>query len=445
MKIFYITFVIFLVNSKVIFGQFGWGLSSPYDPGDIIGDQLSSIVKSTYGEQFTVIYFILDSMFHKDNVYGIFSDPYNQLTGKVLFLAYPFYMGDFEVYSSPDSSIIGMYSNGSVIWQSEFLSLVKKDTARFGEYHDYYIPPDEVFCIQDINRDGKVDILLMTDALWIISWDGSTGTIINDIDTQDRTSKLLSSDTYRLIFTNNDDIYEILSYWFDFDSTNSKFPPLNIPTRPYVTYGWNGEKYGLWDNVVQIGLNEFPIANKLTGKVNCKVEFRPNDDSSYIYMYTVSNDEASIQNIHQFTLDNMTENKQVYIKDRNWTNGIFDSSGVNWREVRGSAVIQAGEEKDGFLIKSKVLPNIGQFYLQADGTRIAYSEDLVKPYDPISVINNIRTNSYTGLTIVPKEPSDSLSINDFVDTLKNYIRSSFQLNWITNRSTANKYDSLFNL
>ncbi|HMN25923.1 MAG TPA: hypothetical protein PKE38_15570, partial [Ignavibacteriaceae bacterium] len=355
------------------------------------------------------------------------------------FLYPPYYESS---YSRPDSSIVGIFSNGSIIWHSEPISLVKLDTIKYGLYHDYSIP-DEIFAIKDINRDGKVDILLMTDALWIISWDGTAGTIINDIDPTDKTSKLLSSDTYRLIFTNEDDIYEILSYWFDYDSTYSKFPPLNIPTRPYVTYGWNGEKYGLWDDVVQIGLNEFPIANKLTGKVSCKVEFMPNEDSSYLFKYTIKNDETSSQNIHQFTLENMTEDKRVYIEDGIWTNGVFDSSGINWGEVMGSDVVLAGQEKRGFLVKSKKLPNIKKFYLQADGLRIAYSRDLGKPYDPLSVINNIRTNSYSGFTIVPSGQPDSLILNNFLDTLLYFNQSSLQLGWIKNQPTANKYDSLF--
>jgi len=441
-----ITLLIFY-NSN--FAQYGWG--SRYDPGDVIGEQLYAQVKSVLGEQYTVWYYVLDSMFNKNYTYDEIIDPYNQLQGKVFFISHPVYESDHlyppyyeSSYSRPDSSIVGIFSNGSIIWHSEPISLVKLDTIKYGLYHDYSIP-DEIFAIKDINRDGKVDILLMTDALWIISWDGTAGTIINDIDPTDKTSKLLSSDTYRLIFTNEDDIYEILSYWFDYDSTYSKFPPLNIPTRPYVTYGWNGEKYGLWDDVVQIGLNEFPIANKLTGKVSCKVEFMPNEDSSYLFKYTIKNDETSSQNIHQFTLENMTEDKRVYIEDGIWTNGVFDSSGINWGEVMGSDVVLAGEEKSGFLVKSKKLPNIKKFYLQADGLRIAYSRDLGKPYDPLSVINNIRTNSYSGFTIVPSGQPYSLILNNFLDTLLYFNQSSLQLGWIKNQPTANKYDSLFNL
>ncbi len=212
----------FLIFNNLTFAQYGW--DSPYDLGNVIGEQLEAQIKTVFGEQYTVWYYVLDSMFNKDYTYDEIIDPYNQLQGKVLFIAHPFYESEHlyppyyeSFYSRPDSCILGIFSNGSIIWHSEPISLVKIDTSRFGEHHDYSIP-DEIFAIKDINRDGKVDILLMTDALWIISWDGTTGTIINDMDPIDRSSKLFTTLSYELIDSDGDGILEIISYWYDINS-----------------------------------------------------------------------------------------------------------------------------------------------------------------------------------------------------------------------------------
>jgi len=424
---------------NVSFSQFGW--NSEYDPDNIIGRQLFYEVQAQFGIQYVLDYFVLDSMFNKDWVYDEITDPYNQLQGKVLFVAFP----DYVEYNQPDSAIIGIFENGQIAWHSDYISIVKVDTSTYDDYY-YYSVSAEIFAIRDINLDGSIDILLMCGGgLWIISWDGINGTIVNDIDPTSRSSNLLSSDSFRLINTNDDDILEILSYWFEYDSTRTIFPPINIPTRPYVTYGWNGFKYGLWENVIQLGFGDFPIADRLIGSVNSKIIFSAEEDSTFFYEYTVKNNLTSKQSIHTFVLDNMSDSKSVSLPFGEWFNFGFDSTGVGWSVKFPNQSVNSGESKNGFMIKSKARPNINKFYLRADGTRIVYGPDLGKQYNVVSEIDNYRTNSYPGYTVVPSDLMISLLPINMVDTLNSYNQRSYELGWITNQSTANKYDSLFTL
>lgn len=442
--------IILLIFNNSNFAQYGW--DSDYDPNNVIGEQLYTQVKSVLGEQYTVWYYVLDSMFNKDYTYDEIIDPYNQFQGKVFFISYPVYDSDdlyppyYESsYSRPDSSIVGIFSNGSIIWHSEPISLVKLDTINYGLYHDYSIP-DEIFAIKDINRDGKVDILLMTDALWIISWDGTTGTIINDMDPVDRSSKLFTTLSYELIDSDGDGILEILSYWYDLYSEEIIQPSINVPTLPYVSYGWNGEKYGLWDDVVQLGLNEYPVVNKLTAIVKCNVRYNREADSIFTYTYIVQNNDSSLQQIRFVILDNMTEHKSIDPVNNPWSSvGGFDSTGVSWKGISSTERIDPGSTKSGFNIFSKRLPQIIKFYLRGVGDRIAFNPDLDKYYDFNVALMNFRTKSFSGYTIGPVDFPNNITNFGLIDSLLKFNDQSFELGWITNQTTAAKYDSLFNV
>jgi hypothetical protein len=107
---------------------------------------------------------------------------------------------------------------------------------------------------KDINNDGEVDILQAyldhhrdtkmssIHYLWILSWDGTRGKFINDIDSMTKQSMLVSSDLYDLIETSRGGILEIRGYidpvW------QVDFPNLNPNTLPDITYTWDGKKYG---------------------------------------------------------------------------------------------------------------------------------------------------------------------------------------------------------
>ena len=57
--------------------------------------------------------------------------------------------------------------------------------------------------------------------------------------------------------------------------------------------------------------------------------------------------------------------------------------------------------------------------------------------------NNILFNSRKNYSIGPSAILDTLNVQSFLDSLINYNNQSYELSWITNQTTADKYDSLF--
>ncbi len=141
-----------------------------------------------------------------------------------------------------DSVVTGIYKNGQIIWDDYP-----------GTEADF---ASKLFATKDINNDGEVDILeTETDFtrntressisyLWILSWNGKTGKIINDIDPITHQSILVSTDGwYNLVDVNRNGIIEIRG---EIDHWQEDFPNLNSPTLPSITYTWNGSKFGYW-------------------------------------------------------------------------------------------------------------------------------------------------------------------------------------------------------
>ncbi len=452
MKIKVLLLSIFLYSfSAPTFSQFG--PMSQFDPNGTIRNQLSLQIKQQLGPNYSFSYFILNSMLYKFSIYGELADPYGTLKNKVLFTAYPAYNGDStsdegNYYTRPDSTVIGFWGNGTILWISQPICITNTDTSVFGQNYNYGCS-GEIMTTADINLDGRVDIILMVGGyyvtnLWIISWDGTNGEIINDIDPINRTTKLIGKYYFHLIDPNDNEIKEILTYWppnEDTTATAFKYPQVNISTLPYVSYGWNGSKYGLWNNTVQVGLNQFLPANRLSGSVNCIINKDPNSDS-LIYSYSVSSQNISKQRIGDFYLEKMTESKKIFSPERWWVVGGFDSSGINWTSFWSQISVHPGATVSGFLVKSLIIPAIIQYHLRGEVQTVAFGPDL-DIYNYSDIANDIRTNSITGYTIAPVDtPSPFVPLN-FLDTLLNFEQQSLNLGWIRNQSTANKYTTYF--
>ncbi len=169
------------------------------------------------------------SLDHPSLSNGMIKDPYKNLKDCFIFIA----------AALPDSNLnkpkgfIGIYKRDTILWRSSPLT---KDLTTIGGY---------VTTVDELNKDGKVEIVISQDELpgaattnylWIATWDGNAGKSITELDER-RESKLAFIGKYKFVDLDGDGIYEIQGEWYkdnNFDKTIR------------VTYSWNGSLYGNW-------------------------------------------------------------------------------------------------------------------------------------------------------------------------------------------------------
>lgn len=204
-----------------------------YDPNNIVRHALKTAILDKYGNNYSLSsYHIMDSLIAHSRR-GKITDPYGTLKGCVLFSTRP-------SPENEDSITNGMYKNGRIIWD-DYPGI----KAGFG---------GALITTKDINNDGEVDILVVKNDpdrdtkascvsyLWILSWNGTSGRVINDVDSSTHQSTLVSTDqVYDLVDTNRDSVLEIRG-WIN-SLWQADFPHLNPSTLPSITYSWNGIKY----------------------------------------------------------------------------------------------------------------------------------------------------------------------------------------------------------
>jgi hypothetical protein len=224
------------------------------DPGGVIKAQLTAAVQNQFGQDYRVAFRMLDSAIARNESThegGELEDPYNTLKGYIWFVA------DKKPIDDDEHGIVGMYKDGQIIWHSE--PVFK------GESYGIY-------SIKEINNDGKVELLvewtpgaqmIMVSHLWIISWDGTTGTIINQVDsTSGNTTIHAEGSMFELIVNDTTSAMLIRAYWPEKEDFSKWFPNIQISTLPFVTYSWNGTLYGLWTSTQQIPGDAYLPANK---------------------------------------------------------------------------------------------------------------------------------------------------------------------------------------
>ncbi len=418
----------------------GQSSTDPYTAPDYVTAYIESRMNAKYNGSFALsIYFIMDSLVNKIPYYYMdekFEDPFGTLKGISIFSCQKY-------TDSEDSSIVGIYKDGNILWDSGPII--------FGN-----ILSNLSFC-KDINKDGTVDIGLIAEYadfaeaynpnnvtyyLWILSWDGYNGAFINEYDVNNRKSSLVPG-SFELFDENGDGIYEIssmYSYEDEYTHTPVENPP---PNYPYVTYGWNGSKYGLWPNVYQLKYGDFYPAIWIKPTIKCKVISK---DSLLTFHYTISNAKHSIQAIETINFLNVPTAK-IDITSKYQKNTISSFPGNlpgSWYfEPNGlrnyDGLIEPGETKSGYWYKGVGLPTIIIAYLRG-----LIPLELTREISDKAKLDEIQNNSVKRKTVGLKSIPHRLDTLGFIDTLNIYIDTSCSLGWIKNSLTANKYDSLFN-
>ena len=422
-KIILFTIIIIILAYAVVLGQPSY--EEKYDPNEVVQHALENAVQAKYGNYYEVSGHIMDSLISNSPPNEI-SDPYGTLAGCVLFSAW-------HSWQNKDSVVTGIYRNGQIIWDN-----YPGTRAVFG---------DELLLSKDINNDGEVDILgveldfdLMTregsgiSYLWILSWNGARGKIINDINVTTKQSMLVSTDGwYDLVDINRNGILvirgEIDSIWQRY------FPYLNPATLPSITYSWDGSKYGFFSSAHQISANEFSPADMMGVAMSCTISKTGNN---FTYNYSIINQPTSKQSIEHIYIGGL-EDTSSYFAPQGW-----EASGPRYYSGRvfynstydfwGS--ISPGHSLNGFGTVSTSRPAIVKYYAQGYRSFTQTATDA-------EYRNDILTNSVSGYTLGTSDTTQSFIPLNFLDTLTSYTNQSRTLSWIKDQTTADKYLGYF--
>lgn len=157
------------------------------------------------------------------------ADPYNTLHECYLFIA--------KTQNEDDEKFaVGVYKNNSIIWMTDSLD---------GNYS-----LGQVEAVFDINRDGFVELVInfyhkgpdLDSDMWIFSWNGTNGWIINGVDETGSTV----IDTYCILEdVNGDGVYELVGERPVFDENG------NYKSPQKFLIVWNGREYVIGSNTTE--------------------------------------------------------------------------------------------------------------------------------------------------------------------------------------------------
>jgi hypothetical protein len=320
------------------------------------------------------------------------------------------------------SGVVGVFKDGRILWHSDGILTVEEPG----------MIANAIWTIKDINRDGKVEILTTWMSLssgsnppmflWIFSWDGYQGTVINARD-EDKQSVLMvdSYGDFSLVDVEGDGIWEIQGPVTSYEGDS---------TRTAIrTFSWNGSLYGLWPNTPQPQEGAIYPKDKVQLTVNMRVV---QVNQKFQYDFFIRSSSSSLQDLQEFAVDRLTDSVVFAQPRRLWVTSLPWPRVISWYcdGLYGFNYILPGENSSEFAFTTvdTTLPRIIKFYAQGVNG---------KPSD------DIMTNSFYGLTVGPSKPPSPFMPLDFLDTLTNYTTQSRLLGWIKDQTTTDKYSGYF--
>ena len=393
-------------------------------------------LKAIYGVDYEISDIVdVDSV---KNIYnsefGMINDPYGTLHDCLLFTSNRKEMGVNGNYSS----IVGIFKNNQIIWRSDFI---------LPESYTY----GNIFGSIDLNNDGKVDIITKWNDnedkdkdLLIYEWDGTSGEIINvdseygpNIGTSEYTS-------FKFADFKGDGIWEIVGF-----EPTSTDPTFNLPNNYQIyVYSWDGIKYSYSRIIEMNSLEIFFPRTKFTAQIKTTVK----KDNSHLlkYNYKVYNNSSSTQYINRFDIyckmDSITNKINPNISSPvGWQNSLYYTV-VSWDDniddfmsiLTFKYKIKPGTELDNFSFEAQGLPSIVEVYLRG------LNYDLAQGDDNYNKVDDYIHNSVIDTTVGPSNPPSPFIPEEFLDTLINYNNQSYNLGWVKDEQTRDKYDNYFN-
>jgi hypothetical protein len=386
-----------------------------YSQNGVNEDDKISIIQhltSIYGVDYEIddLIFVDSLENHYDESRRGIDDEYGTLDGCIVFTA-----SNYVGYKSV-SRIIGVYKENQIIWYSD--NIDDKDIIGGGIIEK----------IEDINNDGKVEIMTVWIAeggaayshkiMYVHTWDGSQGNLAVYSPYGESPIVCSEFEAFYYIDINGDCKWEIISF-------------------PNV-FEWNGSKYVFSETMRLDSINMFFPMNNFIPVVDAWVE---KVDDKFIYNYKLTNSSNSAQSINEFDVYGFDIN---YDLSNNYYYNV--QSPMDWYgdDRRNSVTwagypLRPGKSLTGFSYQAIGLPHIGYSYLRA------YNYQWEGDYRENTSVKDYLNNSVIIKTLAAKLPPEPFIPIDFLDTLLNYNNQSYQLGWIKNQPTADKYDSLLAL
>jgi len=234
---------------------------------------------------------------------------------------------------------------------------------------------------------------------------------------------------------------------------------LKAQVEPSVTFDTETGNY-IIEYEGYIGEDENPVliqrifepSTKIDPYVSAKV-VKLLDSNYYAYQYDITNGDSSLQRLYNFYIEVFSTISEISVPDESWHSGFFSYLPIfHWYNSKGEAGlahpldgIASDSTERGFSYMSFGLPAIIQAYLAGNET-ITLSFPNEPPVEVSELLKPLRkfpNNTVIKNTIGPKDIDTPFIALNFLDTLLNYNQRSFELGWITNQTTADKYDSLF--
>lgn len=375
---------------------------------------------------FSVDYKIDDAIFvdslenHYDRNRSGIDDEYGKLNNCIIFTA------AINGAIKNVKGIIGVYKANQIIW-----------------YSDFIIPDDEIYGggfidkIEDINNDGKVEIMTVwesiggasyhTKTLFVHSWDGDQGSLAVDISGGGSTIICYETKLFEYIDVDGNGKWEIISFGY-IDNTPSVFE-------------WDGTKYAASETIELDSINVFFPRNNFTPIVSASVE---KIDDKFIYSYKVENSSNSAQSINEFDVYGFDDYNKIYgsitVENSDVTTTAKDWEGFRLRTSVSwdGYPIRPGKSLSGFTYSTYSLPIIGKTYLRGYNYSL-YPGD----YENNTGIEDYLRNSVIVKTVAAKLTTKPFDPYDILDSLINYNNESHFLGWIKNQLTADKYSNYF--
>ena len=150
--------------------------------------------------------------------------------------------------------------------------------------------------------------------------------------------------------------------------------------------------------------------------------------------------DESKQNIEQFFFRIYSDSLR-WLKPADWGGTIaLNGDLIGISTVKDTQTIIPGGDKN-FVYRSNGLPKIAECYFLA-GYQVLDTEFFLGSVFYLRD-KNILTNSVKGIILSSSPPPDPFISSEFLDTLINYNTQSYELGWITDEQTKNKYENYF--
>ncbi len=355
---------------------------------------------------------------------GAITNSYNTLTSCYVFIAQEQPQDD----TSASHGILGIFKNGNIIWNS---GPVINSSLSVGSL---------ISATRDLNDDGKVEMITSwfegakgdIERLWIFTWDGSNGNLINAVDQINESILILTATGIKYVDIDGNNIFEITGLWYDNE---------NDEEMKKIIYSWNGAQYGKWANSPQPLPSGFYPRDKVDVTLKAVVN---KIDSMFSYHYDLRNLLSSKQKINEFILDTSPDSINNDRSPNYWVLGGVVQRALGWLALPGfNKFIDPGKGDTSFYFETCRLPSIVTSLVRGEnGSWIEIFGDTLE-YTLDQWYDEAKSNSSKVFTIGPASLTNPSVLIDFIDTLNSFTTRSRDLGWITTQPTADKYLAFF--